>query len=126
MVEERILKENKDLKIELARVKTEKEELFIQKIRQCTVLFDFVSDPLSDLKWKEVNGKRIIQARLVVRGFKDLQAAQLNTFAGTTTRWGTTASEQCGSAEILATVHCRRIAGFPARADLRAGGPAQG
>ena len=32
----------------------EKEELFIQKIRQCSVLFDFVSDPLSDLKWKEV------------------------------------------------------------------------
>ena len=40
------------------------------------------------LKWKEVNGKRIIQARLLVRGFKDLQAAQLSTFAGTTTRWG--------------------------------------
>ena len=38
------------------------------------------------LKWKVVNGKRIIQARLVVRGFKDLQAEQLNTFAGTTTR----------------------------------------
>ena len=33
---------------------SEKEELFIQKIRQCSVLFDFVSDPLSDLKWKEV------------------------------------------------------------------------
>jgi len=33
---------------------SEKEELFVQKIRQCTVLFDFVSDPLSDLKWKEV------------------------------------------------------------------------
>ena len=32
----------------------EKEELFLQKIRQCCVLFDFVSDPLSDLKWKEV------------------------------------------------------------------------
>ena len=32
----------------------EKEELFIQKIRQCCVLFDFVTDPLSDLKWKEV------------------------------------------------------------------------
>ncbi|KAK7104640.1 serine/threonine-protein phosphatase 2A 56 kDa regulatory subunit gamma isoform-like isoform X2 [Littorina saxatilis] len=32
----------------------EREELFIQKIRQCTVLFDFVQDPLSDLKWKEV------------------------------------------------------------------------
>lgn len=33
---------------------TDKEELFVQKIRQCCVLFDFVSDPLSDLKWKEV------------------------------------------------------------------------
>ncbi|KAL8608685.1 Serine/threonine-protein phosphatase 2A 56 kDa regulatory subunit delta isoform [Nucella lapillus] len=32
----------------------EREELFVQKIRQCTVLFDFVQDPLSDLKWKEV------------------------------------------------------------------------
>ncbi|KAL0269668.1 UNVERIFIED_CONTAM: hypothetical protein PYX00_007317 [Menopon gallinae] len=32
----------------------EKEDLFIQKIRQCCVLFDFASDPLSDLKWKEV------------------------------------------------------------------------
>lgn len=32
----------------------EKEELFVQKIRQCCVLFDFVVDPLSDLKWKEV------------------------------------------------------------------------
>lgn len=32
----------------------EREELFIQKLRQCCVLFDFASDPLSDLKWKEV------------------------------------------------------------------------
>ena len=32
----------------------EREELLVQKIRQCGVLFDFVSDPLSDLKWKEV------------------------------------------------------------------------
>ena len=40
------------------------------------------------LKWKQVAGKKIIQARLVVRGFKDLQAAQLSTFAGTTSRWG--------------------------------------
>ncbi|XP_054265687.1 serine/threonine-protein phosphatase 2A 56 kDa regulatory subunit gamma isoform-like isoform X1 [Macrosteles quadrilineatus] len=32
----------------------DREELFVQKIRQCCVLFDFVSDPLSDLKWKEV------------------------------------------------------------------------
>lgn len=32
----------------------EREDLFIEKIKQCQVLFDFVSDPLSDLKWKEV------------------------------------------------------------------------
>ncbi|XP_050294069.1 serine/threonine-protein phosphatase 2A 56 kDa regulatory subunit gamma isoform-like isoform X2 [Anthonomus grandis grandis] len=32
----------------------EKENLFVQKLRQCCVLFDFASDPLSDLKWKEV------------------------------------------------------------------------
>ena len=31
-----------------------REELFVQKIKQCQVLFDFVADPLSDLKWKEV------------------------------------------------------------------------
>lgn len=30
-----------------------REELFIQKLRQCCTLFDF-SEPLSDLKWKEV------------------------------------------------------------------------
>ncbi|XP_061545247.1 serine/threonine-protein phosphatase 2A 56 kDa regulatory subunit delta isoform isoform X2 [Phycodurus eques] len=32
----------------------DREELFVQKLRQCCVLFDFVSDPLSDLKFKEV------------------------------------------------------------------------
>ncbi|KAF8384686.1 pptr-2 [Pristionchus pacificus] len=32
----------------------EREELIIQKIRQCTVVFDFSNDPLSDLKYKEV------------------------------------------------------------------------
>uniref|UniRef100_A0A4W3JRJ1 Serine/threonine protein phosphatase 2A regulatory subunit n=1 Tax=Callorhinchus milii TaxID=7868 RepID=A0A4W3JRJ1_CALMI len=32
----------------------EREDLFVQKLRQCCVLFDFVSDPLSDLKYKEV------------------------------------------------------------------------
>uniref|UniRef100_A0A2K6RBC8 Serine/threonine-protein phosphatase 2A 56 kDa regulatory subunit n=1 Tax=Rhinopithecus roxellana TaxID=61622 RepID=A0A2K6RBC8_RHIRO len=35
-------------------VESEVTKLFIQKLRQCCVLFDFVSDPLSDLKWKEV------------------------------------------------------------------------
>jgi len=32
----------------------EREDLFVQKIAQCTVIFDFVQDPMSDLKWKEV------------------------------------------------------------------------
>ena len=32
----------------------QREELFIKKLKQCCVIFDFVSDPLSDLKWKEV------------------------------------------------------------------------
>ena len=32
----------------------EREELFVQKLRQCGVLFDFVADPLSDIKYKEV------------------------------------------------------------------------
>ena len=40
------------------------------------------------LKWKVVAGKRLIKARLTVRGFKDMQAQQLETFSGTTSRWG--------------------------------------
>ena len=32
----------------------DKEELFIDKLEQCCVLFDFYTDPLSDLKWKEI------------------------------------------------------------------------
>lgn len=31
----------------------EREELFVEKLRQCCILFDF-TEPLSDLKWKEV------------------------------------------------------------------------
>lgn len=31
-----------------------REELFVQKLRQCCVIFDFALDPLSDLKFKEV------------------------------------------------------------------------
>ncbi|KAK9503917.1 hypothetical protein O3M35_010377 [Rhynocoris fuscipes] len=33
------------------------EKLLIQKIRQCCVVFDFFTDPLSDLKWKEIKKK---------------------------------------------------------------------
>ena len=28
--------------------------LFVRKLQQCCVVFDFITDPLSDLKWKEV------------------------------------------------------------------------
>ena len=33
---------------------SETEELFIKKLKECCTLFDFIADPLSDLKWKEV------------------------------------------------------------------------
>ena len=42
---------------------TEREALFIEKLQQCMTLFDFVQDPLSDLKWKEV--KRAALTELV-------------------------------------------------------------
>lgn len=32
----------------------EREKLFLEKIQQCCTIFDFSSDPLSDLKWKEI------------------------------------------------------------------------
>ena len=32
----------------------DRSDLFVQKVRQCSVIFDFSCDPLSDLKWKEV------------------------------------------------------------------------
>lgn len=32
----------------------EREDLMVKKLQQCGVVFDFVTDPLSDLKWKEV------------------------------------------------------------------------
>jgi len=33
---------------------SEREALFVEKLRQCMTLFDFIQDPLSDLKWKEI------------------------------------------------------------------------
>ena len=40
------------------------------------------------LQWKNIDDQWRTQSRLVVPGFKDLQASQLSTFAGTTSRWG--------------------------------------
>lgn len=33
---------------------THREALFVQKLQQCCVIFDFQLDPLSDLKYKEI------------------------------------------------------------------------
>ena len=40
------------------------------------------------LKWKLVDGKRVIKARLTVRGYKDLQGGEVKTMATTASRWG--------------------------------------
>ena len=43
----------------------EREDLFIKKIRQCSVLFDFVTDPLSGNEECSVVVLRIRRSRLV-------------------------------------------------------------
>lgn len=40
------------------------------------------------LKWKMIDGERRIKARLTVRGYRDMQAPELDTYSATTTRWG--------------------------------------
>lgn len=50
----------------------ERENLFIQKIRQCCVLFDFISDPLSDLKWKEVKRMALHEMVEYVTNYHDV------------------------------------------------------
>ncbi|XP_063905338.1 serine/threonine-protein phosphatase 2A 56 kDa regulatory subunit gamma isoform isoform X5 [Zophobas morio] len=50
----RAMQETGHLKMLRDAAPADREDLFIQKLRQCCVLFDFASDPLSDLKWKEV------------------------------------------------------------------------
>jgi serine/threonine-protein phosphatase 2A regulatory subunit B' len=41
----------------------EREALFVQKIQQCCVVFDYVQEPLSDLKYKEM--KRTVLHEMV-------------------------------------------------------------
>ena len=40
------------------------------------------------IKWKMIEGKKAIKARLVVRGFKDSQGDSILTAASTASRWG--------------------------------------
>ncbi|XP_077300273.1 serine/threonine-protein phosphatase 2A 56 kDa regulatory subunit gamma isoform-like isoform X4 [Arctopsyche grandis] len=39
----------------------DRNDLYVQKLRQCCVLFDFASEPLSDLKWKDVKRTTLIE-----------------------------------------------------------------
>ena len=45
---------NQHLKFVLDAAPNEVTSLFLRKLQQCCIVFDFVTDPLSDLKWKEV------------------------------------------------------------------------
>ena len=40
------------------------------------------------LKWKMINDIRAVKARLTARGYKEAQAYDVNTYAGTASRWG--------------------------------------
>ena len=40
------------------------------------------------LKWKMINKKRAVRARLTARGFKDRLKDSMDTYSGTTSRWG--------------------------------------
>ena len=42
------------LLIHLDATPNAREDLFLQKLQQCSIIFDFNRDPLSDLKYKEV------------------------------------------------------------------------
>ena len=48
-----IKKNTKKLRYKIIQA-SDREDLFVRKLKQCYILFDFVADPLSDLKWKEV------------------------------------------------------------------------
>ncbi|CAH0728102.1 unnamed protein product, partial [Brenthis ino] len=39
----------------------EREQLFVRKLQQCCLLFDFADEPLSDLKWKEVKRAALLE-----------------------------------------------------------------
>ena len=40
------------------------------------------------LRWKMIDGVKTVKARLTVRGFEDLSASTVETYANTATRWG--------------------------------------
>ncbi|XP_052744207.1 serine/threonine-protein phosphatase 2A 56 kDa regulatory subunit gamma isoform isoform X1 [Bicyclus anynana] len=60
-----VLTDKESLMIQLPLLKdappAEREQLFVQKLRQCCLLFDFADEPLSDLKWKEVKRAALLE-----------------------------------------------------------------
>lgn len=50
----RYVPNNKSVCFDVDAAPAERENLFIEKIKQGTVIFDFVKDPLSDIKFKEI------------------------------------------------------------------------
>lgn len=50
----------------------EREQLFIQKLRQCCLLFDFADHPLSDLKWKEIKRAALLEMVEFVTAQRDV------------------------------------------------------
>ena len=58
------------------------------------------------LKWKLVDGVRLVKARLKVRGFEDM-AENCSTFASTAPRWGQRVVSVIAShSDVLAPVPC--------------------
>ncbi len=78
------------------------------------------------LKWKLVAGKRIIQSRLVVRGFKDLQAAQLLHLCRHYVQVGTKDCQLCGSPKRVAALHSGRVPSLLERTYVQISCPNQG
>ncbi|CAH2253037.1 jg13553 [Pararge aegeria aegeria] len=60
-----VLNDKESLMVQLPLLKdapaAEREQLFVQKLRQCCLLFDFADEPLSDLKWKEVKRAALLE-----------------------------------------------------------------
>ena len=94
-----IEKEMNVLTLEEARAnRVEVQRAMVDELRRWQVLGAFRRQPRQGarnvldsrwvLKWKMIDGRRQVRARLTVRGYRDVQAPDLKTFAATTSRWG--------------------------------------
>lgn len=86
----------------------EREELFIQKLRQCCVLFDFVSDPLSDLKFKEVKRAGLNEMVEYITHSRDVVTDAI--YPEAVTMVGTVGARGGGPPEKFSTSHSSYLA----------------